>query len=233
MWDDYASVVNGYNPNDLIYFADPMAMRENQFSPHWAAPMLALTGDYPHLGNYTANAATAANSYHQPARTISYAITHAASTLPTETYRKFLIPIPPGHTLRIGWSGSVTGTAYLRAEAHIIGGAISPFTIAPQSATGATRGTSVFNGDTYDYVTFGFARTSTAVSTVSVTSMMAQTYPNTISPGLSGPHIAGVGQTGCQIDGDLIEEYIQADDMGNRRLKSLSFGLVEVGAWLP
>jgi hypothetical protein len=105
--------------------------------------------------------------------------------------------------------------------------------MAPQSATGATRGAGTYSGDTYDYVTVGLARTSVAASTASITSMMAWIHPNTLSPTLTGPHIAGVGQTGCMIAGDLIEEYIQADDFANRRLKSLSFGLVEVGAWLP
>ncbi|HET7742667.1 MAG TPA: hypothetical protein VFL67_18620 [Mycobacterium sp.] len=234
MWDDYATVVNGYNPNDLIYFADPMAMRANQFSPHWATPMLALSGDYPHIGNYTSHTATSANVYRQPQRTVSYALTNAANAMPTETYRKFLIPIPPGHTLRIGWSGSVTGTGYLRAEAHVIAtNSISAFSIAPVSATAASRGTSVFNGDTYDYVTFALARGSSAVSTASVTSMMAQTYINSYAATLTGPHVAGVGQTGCEMSGDLVETYVQADDFGQRRLKSLSFGLVEVGSWLP
>jgi hypothetical protein len=234
MWDDYATVVNGYNPNDLLYFADPMVMRANVFSPHWAAPMLALSGDYPHLGVYASHAATAANAYRQPQRTVTYNVTHAINNLPTETSRKFVIPIPPGHTLRIGWSGSVTGTAYMHVAAHVIAtGATSNFNMAPQTATGATRGAGTYNGDTYDYVTVGLARTSVAASTASITSMMGWIHPNTLSPTLTGAHIAGVGQTGCMIDGDLVEEYIQADDFGNRRLKSLSFGLVEVGAWLP
>jgi hypothetical protein len=234
LWDDYVGSVSGYNPNNLIYFADPMAMRENQFSPHWAAPMLALTGDYPHLGPYASNAATAANTYRQPARTVTYNITHAINTLPTETYRQFLVPIPPGYTLRFGWSGAVTGTGVIRAEARTKAtGVIAATSISPQSATGATRMANSWNGDTYDYVVFGLARTTLVTSTAAITSMVAQTHPNTFSPTLTGNHIAGVGQTGCDISSDMVEEYIQADDFGNRRLKSLSFGLVEVGAWLP
>ena len=233
MWDDYTTVVDGYNPNNLKYFCDPMSARENLFSPHWAAPMLALTGDYPHIGESATHAATASNVYGQPTRTVTYSITHSANALPVPTSQTFLIPIPPGSTLYFGWSGSVTGTATIRAEAHNAStGAIVATNVAPQTATGVTRMATSFNGNTYDYVVFGLARTSTATSTASVTSMMAQVYPNTYTPTLTGRHVAGVGQSGCEISGDMIEEYVQADDFGQRRLKGLSFGMIEIGAWL-
>lgn len=235
MWSDYVSVVDGFNPNDLIYFTDPMSMRENLFSPSWATPMLSLSGDFPHLGPLVSNAATAANVYNQPARTPTFAITHAANSLPSATSQKFVIPIPPGQTVRLGWSGSVTGTGYMRAEAHVIAtGALTPFTVAPQTATSLTRGTTGFSGDVYDYVVVGLARSSSASSTVSVTSMMAQCFPSGYTTTMTGPHIPGVGQTGCQFQEDIIEEYVQAEEaIGGRRLKGLSFGLVETGAWLP
>lgn len=234
MWDDYASVMSGYNPNDLIYFCDPMSMRENLFSPSWAAPMLSLSGDFPTLGSLISTAATASNIYQQPSRTLTFSIDHTANTLPLGTPQKFLIPVPPGYTLRFGWSGSVTGSGTVRVEAHNAStGAIVATNVAPQTATGATRMANSFNGDTYDYVTIGLARTAATTSTVSVTSMIARAYPNTFTPTLTGPHVPGTGQTGCRISGDVVESYVQADDTSGRRLKSLSFGLVEVGAWLP
>ena len=234
MWDDYTTVVDGYNPNNLKYFCDPMSARENLFSPHWAAPMLALSGDYPHIGKHEMQAATVPNVYNQPSRTVTYNVTSEfANTLPIDSNQNFVIPIPPGNTLYLGWSGSVTGTAVVRVEAHTAStGAIVATNVAPQSTTGATRMANSFNGDIYDYVTVGLSSTTTSTSTASVTSMMAQIFPNTYTPTLTGRHVPGVGQTGCEMSGDMIEEYVQADDFGQRRLKGLSFGMVEIGAWL-
>lgn len=233
-WDDFGSNVNGFNPNNLIYFIDPMTMRANLFSPHWATPMLSLSGDYPPLGFGTLHSATPANIYRQPLRGVNFDITHTANTLPSATGQRFILPIPPGYTLRWGWSGSVvTGTPVIRAESHnALTGAIAQQSATPLSPTGAQRMNASINGDTYDYVTFGLSRTTAVASQATVYSMMAQLWRNGTTINSDGNHIPGVGQTGCVIMDDMIEEYIQADDLGNRHLKGLSFGLLEVGAWL-
>lgn len=234
VWDNYATTISGFDRKNLLYFVDPMVMRSNIFAPHWASPMLALSGDYPLIGTATTHAATAANVYRQPSRTITFSVTHTSQTLPPTLGQRFIIPVPPGHTLRWGWSGSVTGNAVLRAEAHhATGGATLAVNSAPLSATGSPRMDQSINGDTYDYVTFGLSRTLSTASTASVTSMMAQIWPNGTTPVLDGTHFGGLGQTGCVMMDDMVESYIQADDFGNRRLKGLSFGLLEVGAWLP
>ncbi len=75
LWNDFDTVVNGFNPNDLIHFADPMNYRANLCVPHFAAPMLGLTGDWPWPGEYVSQAATAANSYRQPQRTVTFGVT--------------------------------------------------------------------------------------------------------------------------------------------------------------
>lgn len=235
LWDDYSTLVNGFNPNDMIYFADPMTMRQNVFPPHWASPMLGLSGDWPAIGTNIVGSATPANIYRQPQTSVSFDITAPINTLPTALSQQLVIPIPRGHTLHYGWSGSTTGSGVLRNFRHNWStGAIVSVGSTPTSNTGAARTTSTIDGDTYDYATFGFARTSTTGTTnITLTSMLAQIWPNTITPTITGNHIAGLGNSGCAIDGDLVEDYIQADDSGNRRLKSLSFGLIEVGAWLP
>ena len=235
LWNDYSTVVDGFNPNDLVYFLDPMNAEANLFPPHWAAPMLSLSGDWPWIGNFVSSAGTIANTYRQPARTVTFNVTHAAATLPAETRRRMVIPIPPGYTLRWGWSGTRTGTGVVRSEAHHkTGGASLNHTGTPQLADGATRLAHTINGDTYDYVTIGLGRTSSVASTVSITSMMAQLHPNSgATPAVTGAHIAGLGNTGCVFDGDAIpESYYLVHEAQALHLKGLSFGLKEVGAWL-
>lgn len=235
MWDDYTTITDGFNPNNLLYFADPMSMRANLFSPQWAAPMRSLSGDYPWIGSYLSNAATSANIYRQPSRTVTFNVTQAATTLPTSMAQRFLIPIPPGYTLRWGWSGAVTGTGAMRVEAHTAAtGAIVSSHPAALAVTGSTRLNSTFNGDTYDYVTIGISRTTAVASTVAIASMMAQIHINSFTPSVIGEHVDGVGQTGCEFDGEAVTmDYIMADDSANRRLMGMSFGLTEIGAWLP
>jgi hypothetical protein len=234
MWNDLGAVVDGFNPNDLLYFLDPMNAAANLFAPHWAMPALALTGDWPWIGPYASNSATAASSYRQPPRTVTFNVTHTAATLPTEIARRFVIPIPPGYTLRWGWSGASTGTGVVRAEAHHkTGGATLVQNAAALSPTAATRLNQSINGDTYDYVTIGLARTSSVASTVSIASMLAQLHPNTVTPSLSGSHVRGTGNTGCQFAGsDISEIYEHVFEHDGRHVKGLSFGLKEIGAWL-
>jgi len=234
LWNDFTTVVDGFNPNDLIYFLDPMNVEQNLFAPHFAAPTLSLSGDWPSIGTYVSDAATAANSYRQPPRTVTFSVTHASATLPSETRRKMVIPIPPGYTLRWGWSGASTGTGVVRSEAHNRStGAIVASNAAALSATASTRLNQSINGDTYDYATIGIARTSSAASTVAITSMLAVLHPNAESPALTGSHARGMGVTGCVFSGDAIpEEYVLVDENDSRHIKGLSFGLIEIGAYL-
>lgn len=233
VWDDYANNVDGTNPNDLIYFVDPMVAEANLFAPHWAAPMLLERG-WPAIGTRVSSAATAANSYRQPQRTVTFSVTTASATLPTEPSRRFIIPIPPGYTLRWGWSGASTGTGVVRAEAHHkTGGSTLVQNAAALSATGSTRLNQSINGDTYDYVTIGIARTSSATSTVAIASMMAVLHPNAETPALTGSHVRGGGFTGCVFSDDATpEDYYLVYEAQDTHLKGLSFGLKEVGGWL-
>jgi hypothetical protein len=234
LWNDFTAVVDGFNPNNLIYFLDPMNAEQNLFAPHFAAPMLSLSGDWPSIGTYVSDAATAANSYRQPPRTVTFSVTHASATLPAETRRKMVIPIPPGYTLRWGWSGASTGTGVVRHEAHNRStGAIVAANAAALSATASTRLNQSINGDTYDYVTIGIARTSSAASTVAITSMLAVLHPNAESPALTGSHARGMGVTGCVFSGDgMPEDYYLVHEPAALHLKGLSFGLMEIGGWL-
>lgn len=231
-WDEYARSVSGFNPNDLMYFADPMA--SNLFSPYFSDPMLGL-GDWPQIGDYIEHTVTEPSFYRQPRLTSTFAVTHAPATLPTQPARRFLIPIPPGYVLRWGWSGSRSGAGVVRAEAHHRHGVSTLVQDAqPLSVDGVTRVIDTVDGDHYDYVEFGLARTSAEESTVSVTSMMAVLTPAGRSEPVAGNHVSGQGATGCIFMGEdvLPEDWHLADGPGNRHLKGLAFGLKEIGAWL-
>ncbi len=231
MWDDFAGVVDGTNPNDLIYWADHMAYEANLFPAHWATPALGLR-DWPMLGTYVSNSVTPSNAYRHPPQQITLRVPHAAGTLPPRARHQVVIPIPPTHTLWWGWSGERSGSGVIRAEAHhALGETTLVQNAPPLPVEGSTRMSRSIPGDTYDYAVFGIARTSSTSSTVTIASLMAQLHPNGVEPSLSGPHIAGQGATGCLFNGDAIPEtYVSAHP--SRTAKGLSFGLIEVGAWL-
>lgn len=231
MWDDFSTVVDGINPNDLIYWADHMAYGSNLFPAHWATPALGLR-DWPMLGVYQSNSVTPSNGYRQPQQQITLGVPHAAGTLPPRARHQVVIPIPPTHTLWWGWSGSRSGTGVVRAEAHHAAGGVTLVqNAAPLAVDGATRMAQSIPGSTYDYAVFGIARTSGVASSVTLASLIAQLHPTGVIPTLTGVHTAGQGATGCLFNGDAIPEtYVSAHP--SRTAKGLSFGLIEVGAWL-
>lgn len=224
--NDFANLTDGDNPNDLFWWVDPMDQDANLFPPGWASPALCLSGDWPPMGIVQSHAATPANSNGLPSRQVVFSVTTAANTHD----RTILIPIPPGFTLRWGVRGARTGTGVMRAVAHHkTGGADLTQSVTPVAVTDTTRVGNSISGDTYDYVTIGLARTSTAASTVTVAGMVAQLHSGT-APAATGPHIAGRGHTGCVFKDDAVAEdyYLAA---GGRHLKGLSFGMKEVGGW--
>lgn len=230
LYNDYETVVDGFNPNNLIYFVDPMNTGTNLFPPHWASPMLGLSGDWPWPGDYASHQATTGGNG-LPARAVTFSLGDAANTFSTVTRRTVVIPVPPGFTLRWGWRGARSGTGVVRAVAHhASGGSDLVQSVEPIAESSTTRIGNAVDGDTYDYVTFGFARTSSAASTVTVAGMVAQIHPNSASPVLTGDHVPGMGTTGCVFAGPMPEVYQLAVE--GRHFKGLSFGLMEIGAWL-
>lgn len=214
----------------LVFFSDPMAQRLNLFSPVWAEPGLLEVGDWPDIYDTAPSFSNvAANSYGQPLRKATFTVTNT-NTAPG---KQFVIPIPPDQTLHVGVSGAATGIAIVRVTAHNIAAgssATTNLTLLPE--TGSTRLNASFAGSSYDYVTVDFRRTSSAASTLTVTSMLAQLWPTGVTPTLTGDHVPGEGHTGCRFAGDLwSESYRVASDDGVRLYKSAAFSLVETGAW--
>lgn len=231
----YKRLRQGSFGTGLIYFPDPIAQRENLFAPHWAEPGLLETGDWPNIYDTapTGYANVSSNSYDQPLRKPTWAITNT-NTAPTGAASKFIIPIPPDQTLRLGVSGAATGVAVVRVVAYnIAAGSSAGSNLTLLTDTSSTRLNATFAGSSYDYVEVYFMRTSASASTLTITSMLAQLWPTSgATPTLTGNHRAGEGHTGCRFTGaEWSETSRVASDDGERNYRSLAFSLVEVGAW--
>lgn len=230
----YKRLRQGSYGSGLVYFPDPMAQRVNLFAPHWAEPGLLEVGDWPDIYDSAPSFGNvSANSYDQPLRKATFTITNT-NVAPTAFAGTFVIPIPPDQTLRLGVSGAATGTAIVRVTAYNIVAASSATTnLTLLTDTSSTRLNASFAGSSYDYVTVDFRRTSAAASTLTITSMLAQLWPTSVTPTLTGNHRPGEGNTGCRFSGGTYSEtYRVASDDGERTYKSVGFSLVEVGGWL-
>jgi hypothetical protein len=217
----------------LLNFANPFAFTSNLFSPVWAEPGLIEGGDWP--SNYDADptfSTVSANSYSQPLRKATYSITQAANTAPTYQSSTFIIPIPPTHTLHLGCSGAATGTAVVHVEAHNIAGASSAGSnLTLLTDTSSTRLNASFSGASYDYVAIDFRRTSSASSTLTITSMLAQLWLTGVTPTLTGNHRPGDGHTGLRFSGSSMGLSHRLMT-GSENFSGAAFSLTEVGAWI-
>lgn len=201
------------------------------------------------------------NQYRQPAFGATYNVTTPINTIPTGGNASVFIPIPPNHSLYMGVSGTRTGTGIVQARPVYRGGAFAPTVdLTMLSPTGATRLNTTFSGETFSGVVFYITRTSTAASTVTLTSLMAQIYqyyapndglfPNTqIYPGVNlyptassvysvyepnGYFIPGRGQSGMEFSTEAIAEsytLVENSVTRPRRLKGMSFTVTEVTPW--
>lgn len=211
--------------------ADPITFRTNVLPPNWAAPRLIEVGDWKNIYSVEPTFSdTAANSYGQPARTATWDVTTGSGVQPPQV---LTVPIPPSHTLYIGASGSTTGTAVLRVRPVISSASFGPVTdLTLLSATGSTRMNASFSGSSYRAVEIYISRSSSAASTISLTSMQAQLWKTGVSPTLTGNFIPGDGVMGLEFASGMQETYVH-DQTGNiPARKTSSVALVEVEPWL-
>lgn len=219
----------------LLHFSHPFHFHTNLFSPAHAEPGLIEGGDWPPItDNDPSFSNVSANSYDQPLRKATWSVTQAADTAPTRQRSSTIIPIPPDQTLHVGVSGAATGTAVIHVIAHnIAAGTSAASNLTLLTDTSSTRLNASFSGASYDYVEiFWEWRTSSASSTMTVTSAMAQLWPTVTSPTLTGNHVAGEGHTGLRFFGDTFTHRYQRM-LTAENLKAVAFSLVEVQAWLP
>jgi hypothetical protein len=224
--DAFNRFASGFYGDGYIYVAHPALFESNLFSAQWSSPGLIEEGwknIYPTTTPTFAN--TASNTRSQPIRSATWSVTSAVNT----PVYKFTIPIPAGYTLNLGASGSRTGTAVVQVLPILIGGAVAATSnLTLLDATAATRMNATFSGGTYWGVDVYITRTSTATSTITLTSLMAQLYKSSASPTLPTSHIMGQGASGMMFADDAIVENYSY--MFPPR-KGISTTLVEVEAW--
>jgi hypothetical protein len=223
--DAFNKFASGFYGDGLIYVAHPAMFETNLFSAAWASPGLIEEGWKNIYSTTPTFSNTASNSYSQPLRTATWNVT----TAPNVAGKKFTIAIPPGYTLNLGASGTKTGTAVVQVRPVNADGtyaATSNLTLLAQASS--TRMNATFAGSSCTAVEVYITRTSTATSTISLTSLMAQLYVSGTTPSLPTSHVMGQGSTGMMFADDAIVETYSY--MYPPR-KGISTTLVEVEAW--
>lgn len=206
----YNKAASGFYRADRWRFADYFAFETNMFPAGWSEPARREAGWYNTGAAEPSFASTASNSYSQPPRKATFAITTASAATPlSDSSIPFVdIPIPPSHTLHLGCTGAATGTAVVRVESWV-NGATSPGASANLtllSETGSTRMNATVSGGSYNWARVFYTRTSSAASTLTPISLMAQLWPTGVSPTLTGSHLPGEGHTQLAFADDAIVE---------------------------
>lgn len=234
--DIYAHYAQGFYGNGPFYFADPMYYDVNLFSYQWSAPGMSPRA-YT-LSGTGGVVATATNTVNQPINSMQTYVADATAnnTFDTTYYNPTIIPIPPGYTLWLGWSGSASSNGVIRMEQWVSGAASAAASsnLTALSVTGSTRLNTSVASTAAEFVKIGYARSASGTgANVAVTSMMAQLWPTGVSPTLTGNFIPGEGNNGCKFDGGAVQEtYVMRDNQyRNVHYKGLSFKLIEMGSW--
>jgi hypothetical protein len=166
----------------------------------------------------------------QPARTATYLVNWAPGSAPTGPNGKIFIPIPPDSTLHLGVSGIAgIGTAVVQVR-PVVGpnfyGATTNLSLLDPN--GPTRMNASFSGANCQGVEIYITRTSVAMSSITLSSIMGRIYKTGVTPVLTGEHYQGEGHSGLEFaDNAIVETYQYI----NPPRKALSTTLVEVGAW--
>lgn len=233
VYSDYAQGLYGSAP---VYVADPMNYNYNLFPPNWASPMLTGQGWKPiYSSDPTAYPATPTNAFGLPTQGATYNITTAINTIPTGGRASIFIPIPNDMTLAFGATGVATGTAVVQFVPVTNAGAFGAKTnMTLNAASSANRLGFTASGALFAGVIVYLARTSTAASTITLYSLMAQLYYTGTAAPTPNQHLSGEGQAGMEFSTEAIPEtYTLVNNVGNvtSRLKGMSFALTEVTPW--
>lgn len=239
-WDEYSSLLSpSENPNNLIWFADPMIFDQNLFPPHWASPALFSQGDWHPITRLSLPDplyVTPTNSYGHPKLSAVFNNYAGAPTTRAKFRNMVTIPIPPGYNLYWGYSSHYAGGTFGPIAGNTATGATSAHLVSPYLPLDQSKrlNTTPVSGSTYDHATFQFAPSGGEP----MTSMMAQLWPIGVTPNLDGGqggrHIPGMGNTGCVFsDAATTESYVIVDRERNKPVhyKGLSTSLIEVGGW--
>lgn len=228
-----AVMINWSHQATTLYFDGSTPGAGWQGTAHASTSVMYVPRPVPTLSN------TPANSYNLPPVQATWDVMTGANAYPTidNEFGEIpyaLIPIPPGYVLHMGATGSATGTARVAVDLFNAPGDPATPALATSltllSPTGATRLNASFSGASYQYAKVYIERTSTAVSTITLSSMMAQLWPIGYTPNLNGNFIEGKGHRGLKFaDSATVESYVIVDRNRNVPIhyKGMSTRLVE------
>lgn len=209
----YNKAASGFYGIRKWKFADYYAFETNLLPAGWSEPARRESGWYnTGADEPTSYASTASNSYNQPPRKATFSITTASGATPlsNSSIPYVDIPIPPSHVLHLGCTGAATGTGVVRVESWV-NGATSPgasTNLTLLSETGSTRLNTTVAGSSYNWARIFYTRTSSATSTLTPISLMAQLWPAGTTPTLTGNHLTGEGHTQLDFADDaIVEDY--------------------------
>lgn len=228
--DAFNRFASGFYGDGLIYLAHPANFETNMFSAGWASPGLAEQG-WPKISDnavtFSNTDSTAVDSYAQPARTAVYNITTVANSIPTNN--RFTLVIPPTHKLYIGASFVATGDAVVQIRPVFLDGSYdSTYNLTEINPGDSNRIATNIDGSIHRAVEVYITRTSSAASTIAITSMIARLYKSTITEPTITQHYTGEGATGLMFaDSAIVETYSYM----HPPRKGISTTLVEVEAW--
>ena len=189
------------------FFCDPINMKTNMVPPYWATP----TEDAPPFipGVVPTQVAGTAN-------TLGYATMASQYVVPTGGKVTALeIPVPEGHTLRLGVHGTGAGNWTFEGKGTTGQGAIL-------AATSTTRTNMTFAGP-------GFAKLVAPAGTQKIQGIIAQVLPNGVTVPLGG-FLPGMGHTALELrDNPSITSY--SANIPNAQI-GVAANFAEVGAWL-
>lgn len=213
---DYAEGIYGDGP---IYFLDPMAVDKNLLPQQWATPSMALLDGMPLIRDVTPVAVdynTVTNGYSN--RGVTYTAVGVSE--------KLWIPIAPGHTLWLGFRGSVTGSGAVLVTPTNGSLTYAPLVLPPTSETDQNRVNIALPVDTYDGVELSLRITGNATDTVTLRGLMAQMVPVGYTP-TTGGFVSGQGHSGLQFESQPVTSAYSAalDKVG------MNAKLVETTAW--
>lgn len=212
-------VAEGLSGQGLVYWADPFALDTNMVPLVWSAGMFAGY-DGPILNGQSTRptlANTPANTNGFPLQTVSYTVT--AGVWVPEVW----IPIPPGYSAQVGWTGTRTGTAavtFAPTTGLSTGTAVNAVPLAVTSAV--TTNNVITNNGSVDGVLVKLG----GAGTMTLTAITVRLVPTAqASSHASVGFISGQGHGGCQFaQQPEISQYSAAlDKVG------LTAELVEVG----
>lgn len=211
---DFLAFFDGIHGTGPYYFVDPFAAKSN-ILPSFLASPVTMAEDAPSFGGTqrVARVITGSNNLGYPAHSGQLSVGSGFGP-----YKRYSIPVPPGHNLHLGVHGSASGTAAVVAISQA-----GSTTSLPLLSTSTSQRTNVSlpGGTWYDVTVQGNG-------VLTLTGLIGQILPVGEVPETGG-FIPGQGNTGVRLASEpVVTGYSAA--IANASV-GVTAEFVETGAW--